>query len=122
MLVTRIINFNMTQITCIWKSKTSAIPTGSLFLFPFPSPLPVHRLVRKFHQPTANRSGTARQKPVGGTLCPPLFGLNRVNPKQHEMARRISSCRIFISFCEDFSTFIDDIDIPLNILDTSRLF
>ena len=34
--------------------------------------------VRKFHQPTANRFGTTRQKLVGGTMCPP--SLNRVNP------------------------------------------
>ena len=42
-IVTKIANLNMTSITGIWKSKTLAIPTGSFFLFPFPSLLPVHR-------------------------------------------------------------------------------
>ena len=35
--------------------------------------------VSKFHQPTANHFGTARQNPLGGAQCPPP-SLNRLNP------------------------------------------
>ena len=50
--------------------------------------------VRKFHQPTANRFSTAKQKPVGGCKCAPSSP-NRV--KGFQTTKR--GPRLYLQFC-----------------------
>ena len=70
--------------------------------------------VRKFHQPTANRFCTARQKPVGGgTLCSPPPSLNRV---KEELELKISFtllCELIAPFFYLSAEYISDILVVL---------
>ena len=61
--------------------------------------------VRKFHQTIANRFSTARQKPAGGTLCPPPQSLNRVNKFQYHFTEPKVTMRYFLCFYQQFLTY-----------------